>query len=1142
MSRRTLIINSVMHYWRTHLAVVAGVAVAVSVLAGALAVGDSVRASLRGLVDERLGRTGFAIVGQGFFRDSLAAEFEKDEAFAPSFAGTTALIVLEGALTHERSGRQGSRVQVYGVSEDFFPFHGVEGVAVPQGRQALMSPALAAELSAAPGDALLLRVQKPSAIPASTLAGRRDDTSRAIRVTVRETLPAEQLGEFSLRPQQDAIRAVFVPIARLQRDLSLPGRANLMLLSAADDSATGDAAERLLARTATFDDLGVKLLSLEAQHALSLESESGLLTDDLFSAAHREAYRTCLQPLGVLTYLANTIRIGDREMPYSVVTGIRPEEYGALSKQPAPNEPCREPEPRAGMVDSTARSEVAHPLWLNEWAARDLGATPGDEVTLEYFRWSDEAGLTTHSTTFRYAGDVPMSGAGGDRALTPEYPGLTDAPRIGDWDPPFPVDLKRIRPADERYWEQYRAAPKAFVEPSAAHEMWGSPVYGRATSIRIYVPRDRPLDEARDAFAAALRRAYTPKTAGLVVQPARAQAMAASRGATDFGEYFLYFSFFLVVAGLLLTGLFFKLGLEQRAREIGLLLALGYTPSAVRRLLFAESLILAVVGAALGIIGAIAFASAILFGLRTWWVDAVGTTRLTLAVTPATLVLGALGGLCAAVLSLAVTLRRLGAAAPRDLLSGLAVMADQRHGAALTAPRVWLRAAAGAIVAGGLMTAALFGHLGQTTAFFGAGAAVLVASVAALSGALRTRRRGAIASAGPAAVARLGARQATAHPGRTVLSVSLIAFATFVIVAVGAFRRGAPENAHDPASGTGGYALFAESAAPVMFDPGTPAGRAELALSEQELAGAHIERFRLRPGEDGSCLNLYKPTNPRIIAPTSGFVSRGGFQFATTIEASDAERRNPWLLLDRTFPDGAVPVIGDATSLQYVLHVPVGGDLLIPGPEGVPIVLRVVAALSDSVFQSELIISDAQFTRLFPQLEGYRFFLVRSTPGAETTVATALEQGLADYGFDAQSSGERLAAYHRVENTYLSTFQALGGLGLLLGTLGLGAILLRNVLERRRELALLRAVGFEGRALGLMVIAESLLLLIAGIGIGTASAVIAVMPAIAARGTSFPVVSTLTVLAAVLVAGLVASALATRVAAATPLLAALKTE
>jgi len=37
------------------------------------------------------------------------------------------------------------------------------------------------------------------------------------------------------------------------------------------------------------------------------------------------------------------------------------------------------------------------------------------------------------------------------------------------------------------------------------------------------------------------------------------------------------------------------------------------------------------------------------------------------------------------------------------------------------------------------------------------------------------------------------------------------------------------------------------------------------------------------------------------------------------------------------------------------------------------------------------------------------------------------------------STPEKLAAFHRVENTYLSTFQALGGLGLLLGTLGLGA-------------------------------------------------------------------------------------------------------
>jgi ABC-type antimicrobial peptide transport system permease subunit len=157
-------------------------------------------------------------------------------------------------------------------------------------------------------------------------------------------------------------------------------------------------------------------------------------------------------------------------------------------------------------------------------------------------------------------------------------------------------------------------------------------------------------------------------------------------------------------------------------------------------------------------------------------------------------------------------------------------------------------------------------------------------------------------------------------------------------------------------------------------------------------------------------------------------------------------------------------------------------------------------------------------------------------------VATALEEGLADFGFDAQSTAARLASYHRVENTYLSTFQALGGLGLLLGTLGLGAILLRNVLERRRELALLQAVGYEGRTLGLMVVAESVVLMATGIGTGALSAVVAVAPALSARATNLPIGSTAAVLVGVFAAGLISSLIATRAAAASPLLASLKAD
>ena len=81
----------------------------------------------------------------------------------------------------------------------------------------------------------------------------------------------------------------------------------------------------------------------------------------------------------------------------------------------------------------------------------------------------------------------------------------------------------------------------------------------------------------------------------------------------------------------------------------------------------------------------------------------------------------------------------------------------------------------------------------------------------------------------------------------------------------------------------------------------------------------------------------------------------------------------------------------------------------------------------------------------------------------------------------SSSTAERLAEFHRVENTYISTFQTLGGLGLLVGTIGLAAVLLRNVLERRRELALLGAVGYRRAHVFAIVLAENVLLLVWGL-------------------------------------------------------------
>lgn len=203
---------------------------------------------------------------------------------------------------------------------------------------------------------------------------------------------------------------------------------------------------------------------------------------------------------------------------------------------------------------------------------------------------------------------------------------------------------------------------------------------------------------------------------------------------------------------------------------------------------------------------------------------------------------------------------------------------------------------------------------------------------------------------------------------------------------------------------------------------------------------------------------------------------------------------------------------------------------------------RIVAALEDSLFQSELLISEKNFLRLFPDVEGYRFFLLDVSPQRAQAVTGTLEEALSDYGFDIQSTAARLAGFHKVENTYLSTFRSLGALALVLGTVGLAAIVLRNVLERRRELALLRAVGYRPSHLAAMVLTENLLLLMLGLATGTVCALLAIVPAVSLRGGQLPVASLSLLLAAVLATGIGASLAATRAALRTPLLAALRSE
>jgi putative ABC transport system permease protein len=1068
-----LIRRSLLHYWRTNLAVVAGVAIAVSVLAGALLVGHSVRASLRRLALEGLGNTHHVVASTGFFRERLATEL-----------GGAPLIALEAAAIEPESGRRASQVDVYGVDERFWKFQGHMQPAL-DAREAMLTPALAAELGN-PGS-ILVRVEKTSGIPAESLLGRREDLARSLRLAVRP----EPAPGFSLRPRQGGARAVFVPLRLLQRELTQPGRANTLLLGPSDDAA------RRLADKFELEDLGIKLRAVEAG-GFALEQESALIEDALVEPALAAARKLGLEATPVLTYLANTIRANGREVPYSLVAA-----YDAVA----------------------GRAPEATGIVLNDWAARDLGAKPGDPVTLEYFVWREDGRLETESAQFVLASIVPMQGAAADRQLAPEYPGITDASTLGNWDPPFPIDLKKVRPVDEEYWKRYRATPKAFLPLARGRELWKSR-FGTLTSLRLTPPAGQDTEQAMAAYRAELRRSLDPARHSLAAHPARAQALEASRGATDFGEYFVYFSFFLVLSALMLSGLFFKLGVEQRWREIGTLQAAGFSLFRIREMFLEEGIVLSALGSFLGCFGAVGYAWLILYGLRTWWVGAAGTTLLAFEWSLQTLILGAVGGVIVAAVTIAWSLRVLRHATPRSLLAGAPGGQDR----AAKIPR-WTSALVLILAAGGMLVAAALELLDPVAGFFGAGSLLLLAALRFEWIWLSRRQRRVLAS-----IPQLGFRGASERPGRSILSIALIAAAAFILVAAGAFRRGAAET-EARSSGTGGYPLIAESVVPIVHDPNGEAGREALSITPVPLDGVRFVRFRLRPGDDASCLNLYQPRNPRILGAPQGFLREGRFSFADSLAQTDAEKANPWLLLESAPVEGAIPAIVDANSMTYVLHRKLG-DIVETGP----VRLRLVAALRDSMFQSELIVSEDRFLRAFPEQQGHRVFLIDGPREIAASLAAPLEDALSDYGFDAAPAAERLAMFHRVENTYISTFQSLGALGLVLGTFGLAAVLLRNVLERRRELALLRAVGYQPRNLGQLILSENVFLLVAGLVTGTVCALVAVAPAMAARGSFLSGYSLPLMLAAVLAAGLAASLAATAAALRSELLGALRSE
>ncbi len=307
-----------------------------------------------------------------------------------------------------------------------------------------------------------------------------------------------------------------------------------------------------------------------------------------------------------------------------------------------------------------------------------MDVQPGDWIEVKYFEPETIDGKEIQrSVHLMVAGIVPLTepvkgfrrtqpaayqelpSLFNDPNLTPSVPGVTDQDSIANWDLPFKLELEDlILPVDDQYWNNHRLTPKLYIpyRYASRKSLFGSR-FGKTTAIRIEASRVPDVGLLREQIEEALLSTRADK--GLVFMPVRQRQLLAATGTTPFDMLFLSLSFFVIVAALLLVALLFKLAIQSRLAQLGILTAQGFNAGQIRNVLLREFTWVGLIGAGLGIFIGLAYARLMIAGLESWWVDAISSRFLQFGFTWRSLLLGGLVGMLASLLTIYLNLRKL---------------------------------------------------------------------------------------------------------------------------------------------------------------------------------------------------------------------------------------------------------------------------------------------------------------------------------------------------------------------------------------------------------------------------------------------------------------------------------------------------
>jgi len=1068
MTRFGFAIRSFTHYLRFNLTVAIGVAISTAILTGGLIVGDSVRFSLEQSTRYRLGGTRTAITtGERFTTASLAVLLQEELLDLPSpgpLLVCAPMFQLQGVATADGGRLRINRIQVLGVDEQFDLIADTNSYFGDlTGDEVIISENMAERLEVREGDFIMLRIQKASVMPMNTPFVSATHTTVSARVRVKAIAGVPALGRFSLKISQTAPFNIFMNLDHLNQIMDLEDKANIMLISH-DGSLQNEEISSALRKTWRPADAGLKIREISSLGEIELSADRVFIEPAIIEAFRHQG----TDQHEVLTYFVNSITAGTRQTPYSFISTLSQGQNTGISQ--------------AGQMDTGwgDGSPGEHGILINEWLAADLGLGRGDTLRLEYFVPGPLRRLEEHTVSLEVEGIVPMKGHFADKNLMPELPGMSDAGHCRDWEAGIPIDLEKIRDKDEDYWNDFRGTPKAFISLETARGIWKNR-FGDYTAIRF------PAEKMDQGFLhSVFRDNLDPADLGIRVEDIMGSGLRAAGSGVDFSQLFISLSFFILLSSIILTALLFHLNLSSRIRHAGTMATWGYPKKLIRSVYLIEGGLIALLGGLPGVLLAILYTRFVFGMLGRVWSDIVRTSILEISIQPITLLTGLLVCMLISWLAIYYILQR----SLRKEIVHIQRSLTFRYRKKSHLFKI-LPGSLAALVCAVLVSIQVFGTRPlNEMVFMMTGGLFFISFILFTDQLLRIPRSGGFSKLSWNQVVQ---RNIARNRQRSLTIILLFALGTFSVVLTGANRRNPQREINDESSGTGGFLFFAEATIPILHDLNDPEVRYASGLE----GDYSFVQFRKNDGDDASCLNLNRVSNPVLLGVDPAFME-GRFSFVAS--TPDLDPAEPWASLEKELDGGLIPAIADQTVIQWGLGKKTGDTLFYQSETGDTLRIKLIGGIAPSVLQGNLVISDRHFLRFFPSSSGASVYLVDVKPGASVDPQDDLTRAFRDNGWYMTRSAARLAEFASVQNTYLSIFTLLGMLALILGTVGLGIVLIRNILERSSEIGLFQAMGFGRGHIFRIFFLEYFFLIGVGILAGFLAAILATLPGLLALG------------------------------------------